>query len=192
MFNLNNKLIYIIKLNVIFFFFGSNYILFLQNFLTNQNNLFNFFFLHVPYAWMGIALYSIIIIISIYIIFYNNYNYIVLIYIVNILCFYYLTITVVSGMIWGQLTWGSYWEWDIRLLSSFLLWLSSLILIFFFLWDKYIGILFIILSSINIPIIKYGIFWFNSLHQFNSININNSVLDIFFLFFLYNNIFYLL
>ena len=76
-----------------------------------------------------------------------------------------------TGSIWGKPTWGTYWEWDARLTSM-------LILLFL-----YFGIIALrmaisnrdtaakatavmaIVGVINIPIIKYSVDWWNTLHQ---------------------------
>ncbi len=76
-----------------------------------------------------------------------------------------------TGAIWGKPTWGTWWEWDARLTST---------LIQFFL---YLGVMAIfasmqtiqsagkaaslicIVGVINIPIIKYSVEWWNTLHQ---------------------------
>jgi heme exporter protein C len=76
-----------------------------------------------------------------------------------------------SGGVWGRPTWGTWWEWDARTVST---------LVLFFL---YIGIfalreaitdlelkgrasaLIAMVGTINIPIIKYSVEWWNTLHQ---------------------------
>jgi heme exporter protein C len=76
-----------------------------------------------------------------------------------------------SGSVWGRPTWGSWWEWDGRTVST---------LVLFFL---YVGIyalreaiadqelrarasaLIAMVGTINIPIIKYSVEWWNTLHQ---------------------------
>ena len=76
-----------------------------------------------------------------------------------------------SGSVWGATTWGSWWEWDGRTVST---------LVLFFL---YVGIfalreaildsslrarasaLIAMVGTINIPIIKYSVEWWNTLHQ---------------------------
>ena len=80
-------------------------------------------------------------------------------------------VALITGSIWGKPTWGTYWEWDARLTSM-------LILLFL-----YFGIIALrmainnrdtaakatsvmaIVGVINIPIIKYSVDWWNTLHQ---------------------------
>jgi heme exporter protein C len=80
-------------------------------------------------------------------------------------------ITLITGMLWGKPTWGAYWVWDARLTSVLILQLL------------YIGYLAVasaggagerssvasawiaVIGAINLPIIKYSVEWWNSLHQ---------------------------
>jgi heme exporter protein C len=81
----------------------------------------------------------------------------------------------VTGMLWGQPMWGTYWEWDPRLTSELLL---------LFLYLGYMGLrgatedtaradrssaVLAIVGIVNVPIIHYSVIWWNSLHQAPSI-----------------------
>ena len=86
-------------------------------------------------------------------------------------------IAIVTGSIWGQPTWGTFWVWDARITSMVIL------ALFYFLFiaihkliseeDKANKISCIIaaVGLINIPIIKYSVEWWNTLHQPASIKI---------------------
>ncbi len=92
-------------------------------------------------------------------------------------------ICLVTGSIWGKPTWGTWWVWDARLTSM-------LILLFL-----YLGIIALnnaisnaqsaaratavlsIVGAINLPIIKYSVNWWNTLHQPASIKMNSSAID---------------
>ena len=80
-------------------------------------------------------------------------------------------ITLVTGAIWGKPTWGAWWVWDARLTS---------VLILFFLYLGYIalqsafddrrvaaraGAILVLVGVVNIPIIKYSVEWWHTLHQ---------------------------
>lgn len=80
-------------------------------------------------------------------------------------------LALVSGAIWGKPTWGTYWIWDARLTSM-------LIQLFLFagLWalheaiddqrlaDRAVAIL-VLIGVVNLPIIKFSVEWWNTLHQ---------------------------
>jgi len=77
----------------------------------------------------------------------------------------------VTGSLWGQPMWGTWWVWDARLTS---------VLILFFLYLGYIalvnafddpergskaGAILLLVGAVNIPIIKFSVDWWNTLHQ---------------------------
>ena len=79
--------------------------------------------------------------------------------------------TLATGMLWGKPMWGAYWVWDPRLTSE---------LVLLFLYFGYMGLragiddpakadkasaVLAIVGAVNIPIIKYSVNWWNSLHQ---------------------------
>jgi heme exporter protein C len=83
----------------------------------------------------------------------------------------FTVIALVTGMLWGQPMWGTYWEWDPRLIFE-------LVLLFFFL--GYIALrsaiddldradrassLLAVVGFVNVPLVHYSVIWWNSLHQ---------------------------
>ena len=81
----------------------------------------------------------------------------------------------VTGMLWGRPMWGAYWVWDARL-TSFLL-LEFLFLGYIALWNaiedetraaRACAILALV-GAVNLPIIKFSVDWWNTLHQGESI-----------------------
>ena len=80
-------------------------------------------------------------------------------------------ITLVTGMIWGKPMWGAWWVWDARLTS---------VLLLFFLYLGYIALaqsyaygergfkscaILAIVGAVNLPVIKFSVEWWNTLHQ---------------------------
>jgi len=76
-----------------------------------------------------------------------------------------------TGALWGKPMWGTYWVWDARLTSFFVLFL--LYLGYIAVWqaiDDYhraakIAAIVALVGAINVPIIKFSVEWWNSLHQ---------------------------
>ncbi len=81
----------------------------------------------------------------------------------------------VTGSLWGERMWGTYWEWDPRLTSE---------LILLFLYLGYMGLrsavgdiqradrasaVLAVVGIVNVPIIHYSVLWWNSLHQAPSV-----------------------
>ena len=89
-------------------------------------------------------------------------------------------IAIVTGSIWGQPTWGTFWAWDARITSMVILALFYLIFIvihkFFDEDDKAnkISSIIAVIGLINIPIIKYSVEWWSTLHQPASIKISGT------------------
>jgi heme exporter protein C len=80
-------------------------------------------------------------------------------------------ICLITGSLWGRPMWGTYWVWDARLTSVFVLFLMYLGVIA--LWrtiedptraGRVVAILTLV-GAINIPIIKFSVDWWNTLHQ---------------------------
>ena len=86
-------------------------------------------------------------------------------------------LSIVTGAIWGQPTWGTWWAWDARLTSMLALMFFYLLLIInykFFEKDETsqkISSIISIIGVVNIPIIKYSVEWWSTLHQPASIKI---------------------
>ena len=89
-------------------------------------------------------------------------------------------ISIVTGSLWGKPTWGIFWVWDARLTSM-------LILLIFYL--AYIAVwkfienyekanktasMVAIIGSLNLPVIKYSVDWWNTLHQPSSITLTSA------------------
>jgi len=76
-----------------------------------------------------------------------------------------------TGALWGRPTWGTYWEWDGRMTSTLILFFMYLGLVA--LWRafddqlraaKLVAVLTLV-GAINIPIIKFSVDWWSTLHQ---------------------------
>ena len=94
--------------------------------------------------------------------------------------FLFTLISIITGSLWGKPTWGIWWVWDARLTSM-------LILLFFYFFyiitwmliknyesAKKISSTIGIIGMINLPIIKYSVDWWNTLHQPSSITLTSA------------------
>ena len=89
-------------------------------------------------------------------------------------------ISIVTGSFWGKPTWGTWWVWDARLTSMLILLIFYIAYIYTWKFinnferaNKISSIIGII-GLINIPIIKYSVDWWNTLHQPSSIKIDGT------------------
>ncbi len=80
-------------------------------------------------------------------------------------------LALLTGSLWGKPMWGTWWEWDARLTSVFVLFLMYLGLIALMrAFDDparaaRVSAVLILIGFVNIPIIKFSVEWWNTLHQ---------------------------
>jgi heme exporter protein C len=80
-------------------------------------------------------------------------------------------ICLITGSLWGRPTWGTYWVWDARLTSMLVLLLLYLgvIALYWTAEDPNRGsraaAVLILVGALNLPIIKFSVDWWNTLHQ---------------------------
>ena len=128
-------------------------------------------YVHVPAAWTSLGIFTLISILSFGIFIFKNKNFSLITKSLAPSGFVFNIIALVTGSIWGKPTWGTWWAWDARITSMLLL--SIFYLMFILSWriadnnDRAIKIssLIAIIGLINIPIIKFSVDWWNTLHQ---------------------------
>ena len=89
-------------------------------------------------------------------------------------------ISIVTGSLWGKPTWGIWWVWDARLTSMLILF--CFYLAYIFVWKfmrnfeqaNKISSIIGVIGLINLPIIKYSVDWWNTLHQPSSITLTSA------------------
>jgi heme exporter protein C len=140
-----------------------------------QGNAVKIMYIHVPSAWLALMIYCLLALFNLSgFIWKNPFFYVIAKAIAKIGCLFSL-ITLITGSIWGKPIWGAWWVWDARLTSMlilFFLYLSYLIIVDSFddiSKGERIGAIISIIGFINIPIIKFSVEYWNSLHQKASI-----------------------
>ena len=89
-------------------------------------------------------------------------------------------ISIVTGSLWGKPTWGVWWVWDARLTSMLILFCFyfAYILTWKFVNDfekaNKISSIIAIIGLLNLPVIKYSVDWWNTLHQPSSITLTSA------------------
>ena len=94
--------------------------------------------------------------------------------------FVFTLISIVTGSLWGKPTWGIWWVWDARLTSMLILLLFYCLYIF--VWKfihnfekaNKISSIIGILGLLNLPVIRYSVDWWNTLHQPSSITLTSA------------------
>ena len=142
-----------------------------------QSDAVRIMYVHVPAAWISLGIFSSITLLSICGFVFRNKNFFLISKSLAPSGFVFNIIALVTGSIWGKPTWGTWWAWDARITSMLILALFyAMYLIVWRIYDKEekvykISTFITILGIINVPITKYSVDWWNTLHQPASINI---------------------
>ena len=137
-------------------------------------------YVHVPSAWLGLLCFSVITLLSILNFIFKIKNFYLINKSIAPIGLLFTSLAIITGSLWGQPTWGTWWAWDARLTSMLVLMFFYIlyILCFKFIktdearvkWSSIVAII----GSINLPIIKYSVDWWNTLHQPASIKLTGS------------------
>ena len=142
-----------------------------------QSDAVRIMYVHVPAAWISLGIFSSITFLSISGFIFKNKNFFLIAKSLAPSGFVFNIIALVTGAIWGKPTWGTWWAWDARITSMLIL--ALFYAMYLISWRIYeneekvfkITTFITILGIINVPIIKYSVDWWNTLHQPASINI---------------------
>ncbi len=142
-----------------------------------QSHSVRIMYVHVPAAWLALGIFSSITFLSITGYIFKLKNFFLIAKSLAPSGFIFNIIALITGSIWGKPTWGTWWAWDARITSMLIL--ALFYLMFLLAWRIYdnkeqvfkITSMITILGIINVPIIKYSVDWWNTLHQPASINI---------------------
>ena len=128
-------------------------------------------FVHVPAAWLALMIYSIMALASAIAIIFRHpladAAAKVAAPIGAVFCF----LALATGSLWGKPMWGAWWVWDARLTSMFVLFL--LYIGYMAIWQAIdephraamVARIVALVGAINIPIVKFSVDWWNTLHQ---------------------------
>ena len=168
---------YILYLFIIVLSIGLTEALILSPEDYKQSHAVRIMYVHVPAAWISLGIFSNLALLSVGSFIFKNKNFSLIAKSLAPSGFVFNIIALVTGAIWGKPTWGTWWAWDARITSM-------LILVLFYImylvaWRIYenndkafkITSIITILGIVNVPIIKYSVDWWNTLHQPASINI---------------------
>ena len=172
--------IIVLSLFVIFLTLGLLESLFLSPQDYIQSDAVRIMYVHVPAAWISLGIFSLIAVLSFGILVFKNKNLSLITKSLAPSGFVFNIIALVTGSIWGKPTWGTWWAWDARITSMLILCIFYILYILS--WRIFenktsvnkITSLISILGLINLPIIKFSVEWWNTLHQPASITLSGS------------------
>ena len=142
-----------------------------------QSDSVRIMYVHVPSAWISLGIFSLISILSFGILIFKNKNFSLIAKSIAPSGLLFNIIALVTGSIWGRPTWGTWWAWDARITSMLLL--AIFYLMYILSWrvteDNKKAIkassIIAIIGLINVPIIKFSVDWWSTLHQPASVNL---------------------
>jgi len=142
-----------------------------------QSHSVRIMYVHVPSAWISLGIFSLIAFLSLITFIFKNKNFSLISKSLAPSGFVFSIIALVTGAIWGKPTWGTWWAWDARITSMLILALFySMYLLSWRIFENKEQVIKItsiiaIVGAINIPIIKFSVDWWSTLHQGASITI---------------------
>ena len=142
-----------------------------------QSDSVRIMYVHVPSAWISLGTFSIIAILSVITLVFKNKFFPLIAKSLAPSGLVFNIIALVTGSIWGKPTWGTWWAWDARITSMLIL--ALFYLMYILAWRIFEGreqvnkitSWIAIIGLINVPIIKFSVDWWSTLHQPASINL---------------------
>lgn len=128
-------------------------------------------FIHVPFAWLAMLCYMLMTFSAIGTLLWHHPLADAALKTAAPIGAVFTALALITGSLWGRPTWGTWWEWDARLTSMFIL---LLIYLGIFALSRAFettatsaraAAILTIVGFINIPVIKFSVEWWNTLHQ---------------------------
>lgn len=127
-------------------------------------------YVHVPVAWMSILVYLVTAINSFFFLLTKHPLFLRSSGTGIEIGAFFTFFTLVTGAFWGRPMWGTFWVWDARLTSVLILFFIYLGALRFQKLSVELASILICVGLIDIPIIKFSVNWWNTLHQPGSIS----------------------
>ena len=167
----NTALPYIWAATIILFAIGLYGALFTAPPDYQQGETVRIMFVHVPAAWLAMLVYTVMALASAMAIIFRHPLADVAAKTAAPIGAVFCFLALATGSLWGKPMWGAWWVWDARLTSMFVLFL--LYVGYIAIWQAIeepgraamIARIVALVGFVNIPIIKFSVEWWNSLHQ---------------------------
>ena len=168
---------YVLFLFIIVLSIGLTEALFLSPEDYKQSHSVRIMYVHVPSAWISLGIFSLIAFLSLVSFIFKNKNFSLISKSLAPSGFLFNIIALVTGAIWGKPTWGTWWAWDARITSMLIL--ALFYSMYLLSWKIFrnekqatkITSIIAILGVINVPVIKFSVDWWSTLHQTSSVKI---------------------
>lgn len=145
-----------------------------------QGNSYRIIFIHVPTASLAMSIYLAMAVLGVIFLVWKIKTANLVAQAIAPIGFVMCVLSLLTGSIWAKPTWGTYWVWDARLTSMLILaFLYAGVMALFTAFEhstnkgKAAAILSIV-GAVNLPIIKYSVEWWNTLHQGATFTVTNA------------------
>lgn len=161
---------YVFILSLFLFSIAAILIILLENDYY-QGISFKIMFVHVPTAWLSLIIFFTMGVSSIIGLVFKSPTSFTISRALSPIGLIMSIIVLITGSIWGNLTWGTYWVWDARLTSMLILafiYLGHILLLNsfdHFQKSDFAASILAIIGLVNLPIVKFSVDWWTTLHQ---------------------------
>ena len=145
-----------------------------------QKDSYRIIYIHVPAASLAMSIYMAMAVLGVIFLVWKIKTANIVAQALAPIGFVFCVLALLTGAIWGKPTWGTYWVWDARLTSMLILaflYVGVMALFVAFESSQNRGKAAAILSvvgAVNLPIIKYSVEWWNTLHQGSTFSVTNA------------------
>ena len=177
-FNLTGKILNLVKFFIIpIVVVGIIFSLFLSPEDYIQGDAVRIMYVHVPSAWISLLCFGTLSLLCIINFIFKIKSMSLVFKSLAPIGLTFNIIAILTGSLWGQPTWGTWWAWDARLTSMLILMFFYIAFIFSYKFIKdpinssKISTLISLAGLINLVVIKYSVIWWSTLHQPASVNL---------------------
>lgn len=156
---------------VLFFALGCYNAWFVSPIDYQHGPLIRILYVHVPASWMALFIFGLMGVMAAVGLLGSMPTAYRILKVLTPVGLIFATISLITGSLWGRPAWGTWWVWDARLTSMALLWVQY--------WGcfalqrgyrdpwrgDYVTGVFVLIGLLNLPIIKWSVTWWNTLHQ---------------------------
>ena len=128
-------------------------------------------YVHVPASWMALFAYGACACAAFVVVIWRHGLAAVALRSMVPLGLSFTTLSLVTGSLWGKPMWGTWWVWDARLTSMLILWFIYLGVLYILKHaplssaQERLAAIFTLVGAFNLPIIKWSVNWWQTLHQ---------------------------
>jgi heme exporter protein C len=145
-----------------------------------QGDAYRIIFIHVPAAWMSMVIYAVMAVFAVLGWAFNTRMSSMYARALAPTGAMFTVLALWTGSFWGKPTWGTWWVWDARITTEFIL---LLLYVGYIALTEAIdderraanaGALLALVGAVNLPVIRFSVVWWNTLHQGATISMDSA------------------